>query len=536
MTRRFLRFFIPVTLLFLLILAGRLAAQGSSEYTQAESLVRQGQWDEGIAILQKILQSEPSNLKALNLMGIALTGKNELKDANLSFQRALKIDPHFYPALKNLAINEFTLKDLTAAQTHLAAALKFAPNDPVIRAYLGNIAYSRNEFRTAAAHFENSGRMLNDPGVAAKLVASDLAIGEQQRALKALAGLDRSKLDLRQQFGLGLVLAQHELYEQAIFYFQAVRNAHPESNDVAFNLALCYLGIKQYGQAIELLQSLVARGFVSAELYNLMAEAYEGNKQTQEAIDALRKATQIAPMDETNYVDLATLCTTYESYDIALEVVEVGLHHLPQSDRLIFQRGVIHAMQSKSDLAEQDFQLASKLAPEKNLSYVAMGVSYMQMGDLPKAIASLRRRIREKPNDATLHYLLGEALIRAGAAPGNATFSEAKLALTKSVRLNPKFPNSRVDLAKLYIKENRFDEAIEHLEQVRVLDPKDKAAYSQLAIAYRKKGKPELASAMLASLNKLNDEDRKGERRLRLTMAGGDAAPGNKAQTANPNQ
>jgi Flp pilus assembly protein TadD len=191
-------------------------------------------------------------------------------------------------------------------------------------------------------------------------------------------------------------------------------------------------------------------------------------------------------------------------------------------------------MQSKSDLAEQDFQLASKLAPEKNLSYVAMGVSYIQMGDLPKAIASLRRRIREKPNDAPLHYLLGEALIRAGTAPGNATFSEAKLALTKSVKLNPKFPNSRVDLAKLYIRENRLDEAIEQLEQVRTLDPKDKAAYSQLAIVYRKKGRPELASSMLATLNKLNDEDRKGERRLRLTMAGGEAAPGERK--ASPNQ
>ena len=536
MTRRLLRLFVPVTLIASLTAASLLAAQSSETYAQAESLVRQGQWEQGITLLQQIIQAEPANLKALNLLGIALTGKNELKDANAAFQRVLKIDPHFYPALKNLAINEFTLKDLTAAQNHLTEALKFAPDDPVIHAYLGNIAYARNDFRTAAGHLEKAGRMLNDPAIAAQLVTSNLAIGEQQKALKTLTGLDRSKLDLRQQFGLGLILAQHELYEQAIPYFQAVRDAHPESNDVAFNLALCYLGTKQYGSAIELLQNAVAHGLANAETYNLLAEAYEGNQQTQEAINALRKATQLAPTDESNYVDLATLCTTYESYEVALEVVEVGLHYLPQSDRLIFQRGVIHAMQSKSDLAEQDFQLASKLAPEKNLSYVAMGVNYIQMGDLAKAIASLRRRIRQKPNDATLHYLLGEALIRSGAAPGNAAFTEAKLALSKSVKLNPKFPNSQVDLAKLYLKENRLDDAIEHLERARALDPKDKAAYSLLAIAYRKKGKSEMATAMLATLNKLNDEDRKGERRLRLTMAGADSPPSDKTQTPSPNQ
>jgi len=83
-------------------------------------------------------------------------------------------------------------------------------------------------------------------------------------------------------------------------------------------------------------------------------------------------------------------------------------------------------MRNQFDLAEQDFQLAAKLAPGKNLSYVALGVSYMQVGDLPKAITSLRQRIKQKPEDPTLRYLLGEALVRSGATPGDSRFVEAK--------------------------------------------------------------------------------------------------------------
>ena len=86
-------------------------------------------------------------------------------------------------------------------------------------------------------------------------------------------------------------------------------------------------------------------------------------------------------------------------------------------------------MRNQFDLAEQDFQLAAKLAPEKDLSYVALGVSYMQLGDLPKAIASLRQRIKQKPDDFTLRYLLGEALVRSGATPGDAAFTKAKASL-----------------------------------------------------------------------------------------------------------
>lgn len=487
------------------------AAQALPDYSHAEALVRQGQWDQGIVLLKQLLQTEPTNLKALNLMGIALTGKGDTDGANRHFKQAVQIDPHFYPALKNLAINELGQKDVAAAQKHLTEALAFAPSDPMIHAYLGEIAYSRRDYRTAASSWAKSGDLQITPGIGPKLVECYLETGQQQRGLDLLRALDQEKLSPKAQFTLGLALAKHELYQQAVPYFQAVSGKYPESYDAAFNLAICLVQAKEFPKAIEVLRSLAGRGRKTAELDNLLAEAYEGNNQIQEAINALREATQLAPEDEDSYVDLATLCTTYEAYALGLEVIEVGLHHHPQSDRLIFQRGVIHAMQNQLDLAEPDFQLAAKLAPEKNLSYVAMGVSYMQSGDLPKAIAALRQRTRQKPNDATLHYLLGEALVRSGAAPGDSEFSEAKVSLEKSVRLNPKFAPAQVNLGKIYLKENRLDDALSHLEQARALDPKDKAAYSQLAVVYRRKGKPEIAKTMLTQLNQLNDQERQEE-------------------------
>ncbi len=507
------------------------AAQALPDYSQAEALVRQGQWDQGIVLLKQILQAEPVNLKALNLMGIALTGKGDIGAANQQFKHAVQIDPHFYPALKNLAINEFGQKDVAAAQKHLTEAVALSPNDPMIHAYLGEIAYSRRDYRTAASHWAESGDLQRDPGVGAKLVECYLETGQQQRGLDVLRTLDQENLSPKTQFALGLALAKHELYQQAIPYFQAVSSKYPESYDAAFNLAICLVQAKEFPKAIEVLRATAERGHKTAELDNLLAEAYEGNNQIQEAIDALREATQLAPEDEDSYVDLATLCTTHDAYALGLEVIEVGLHHHPQSDRLIFQRGVIHAMQNQLDLAEPDFQLAAKLAPEKNLSYVALGVSYMQLGDLPKAIASLRQRIKQKPDDPTLRYLLGEALVRSGATAGDAAFVEAKASLEKSVKLDPKFAPAQVNLGKIYLKENRLDEALSHLEQARALDPKDKAAYSQLAIVYRRKGKPEAAKEMLTKLNQLNDQDRQEEgHRKRLRSAEEASSPPESAQ------
>ena len=138
-----------------------------------------------------------------------------------------------------------------------------------------------------------------------------------------------------------------------------------------------------------------------------------------------------------------------------------------------------------------------------------------------KAIAELRGRIQQAPNDATLQYLLGEALTRAGATPGEPPFDEAQQALQTSVRLNATFAPARVDLAKLYLKQNRIDEAIAQLEAARTLDPQNTSAYSQLAIAYRRAGDAAKASEMLTTLNRVNAEERaEAGRRKRLQAVG----------------
>lgn len=510
------------------LLTASTAGAQSGTYAQAETLLRQGQWDQGIALLRELLATEPNNLKALNLLGIALTGKGDLVAADREFQQAIQIDPHFSPALKNLAMNEFTQKKIAAAERHFVEALAVAPSDAVIHAYLGHIAYSQHQFQKAVGHLERSGHLLHDPAVVSELAESYLETGQQQHAIDMLGEVDSKVFNPQQQFRVALALARHDLYSQAIPYFQAVQAAYPDSYDAAFNLAICHVLTKQFPQAITVLNSIASQGHKTAELDNLLAEAFEGNQQPQEAINALREATQLDPTDENNYVDLATLCTKYDSYDLGLQIIDVGLHYHPNSDRLIFQRGVLEAMTNRFELAENDFQLASRLAPNKNLTYVAMGVTYMQTGHIPEAIQSLRDRLKQKPDDPILLYLLGDALIRSGASPGDASFVEARSVLEKSVKLNPDLAASRVDLGKIYLRDNRVEDARQSLERALGIDPKDKTAIAQLAVVYRRSGKPELANSMLSNLNKLNEEDRQQDQRQRLRI--GNAPPAGQPQ------
>jgi tetratricopeptide (TPR) repeat protein len=475
-------------------------------------MVREGEWDQAIGLLEALLRSSPNNPKVHNLLGLALTGKGDLNEANKEFRTTLDVDPSFYPALKNLAINELTLKQPESAEKRFAAALRFAPRDPVCHAYLGAFAFERHHYQEAMEHFDTAGAYVaNLPGIRLDAVEAYLDGGRKQKALDLLSQIGVHMTDTQELFRAGYALARRNLYGEAIPYFQAVRDHSPQSYDAAFNLAVCFVQTKQFSPAIDLLTAVRERGNKTAEVDNLLAAAYEGDKRTREAMDILREAATLEPLDENNYLDLAALCSDHEAYELAIETLNVGLHYLPNSDRLVFQRGVIYAMTGQFDRAESDFELASSLAPEKDLAYVGLGITYMEKSNLPQAVNLLRQRTREKPGDYVIQYLLGEALLRSGARPGDPAMAEARTALEKSVKLNASFARSRIELGKILLKQDRVDEAVQQLERARELDPKDKAVYSQLATAYQHNGRDKEASAALATVIKLNDEQRERE-------------------------
>jgi predicted Zn-dependent protease len=102
--------------------------------------------------------------------------------------------------------------------------------------------------------------------------------------------------------------------------------------------------------------------------------------------------------------------------------------------------------------------------------------------------------------------VLGEALIRSGARPGQSDFLEASEALKAAVSARPSYASAQIALGYALLLSNSADAAIAHLEIGRQLDPKNPAVYSHLAIAYRKIGNKEHADKALATLEQLNAE------------------------------
>lgn len=486
----------------LLLLPGPVAGQpAASRYQEAASFLRLGQPARAATLLRDVLRESPSDFRAHNLMGLALAASGEREPANAHFRSAFELNPRFYPALKNLALNELAMGRSEAGKAHMLEVLKLAPADPVAHLALAEMDFGGRRFRSALAHYDRSRDLaLRDPQTSLNLARTCLELALRTKALAVLEQVP-PEADAAVQLQTGLLLMQLEKYEQAARRFGLARKGYPYQ--AGFNLALAYLKTRDYAATIRTGEELISQGFQKAEVYNLIADAYEANGDAQKAYDTLRQAAQLTPNEEGTYLDLASICINRDRYEVALQIVDIGLEHLPRSERLRIHRGVIMAMTSQFEQAQAEFQMAIKLAPRASLPYAALASLLIRKGELPKAVELLRRRSASGPADFLIESLLGDALGRSRPDPGSRDETEAVRALQKSIQLNPRFAPSRSALGKLYVRRNELARAIKELEKAIELDPENTAASYDLAQIYRKKGDAARARELFARVKKV---------------------------------
>jgi tetratricopeptide (TPR) repeat protein len=465
------RLYLELALAF--ILATAAFAQTPSVYEQAANSIQSGRFAEAVRMLKPRLQQVPGDLKALTLMGMAVSADGRLEEGNRYYRKALEVNSSFVPALQNLATNELVLGRAAVARSHFERLLDLTPADPAAR--LG-------------------------------LAQARIATGQASQASAALEGMPADAPPAA-HFAAGELLARLERYPAAARQFELAENGYPNPYDVGFNLTLAYTKSARYADAVRAGENLIAKGNRKAELYNLLAQAYEGAGKIVEAYGALRTATSIDPADPANYLDLIALCLTHQNYDLALEIADISISRLPKSGSLHMQRGIVLAMKEDFGGAKTEFETAVHLDPKRSISHVSLALILLQMDQPAEAVTVLRRRTGVSPDYLSL-WFLGEALNRAGLAEGSPEEKEAVDVLSRSVQMKSDVPQSRVLLAKLLARRGALDLAEKHLTRALELDAGNVNATYQLAQICQKKGETARARDLFAKVSKAKAEDR----------------------------
>jgi tetratricopeptide (TPR) repeat protein len=489
-----------------LITAVVAAQQRPSVYREAAERIQRGDPQGAVALLEPHLKSNPSDLRAQTLLGMALSAAGRLSEANECFRGVLRVDSQFVPALQGLALNEIALGRTQEARRYLEQLLKITPTNPVAHLAMGDLAYAGKDFRAVVAYYDRSGGLFRtDPRRLLNYAQALVESNRPESAKAALADLP-AEAEATMQFEAGLLLARLGDYQSAAARFEKARSHYPDRYEVEYNLALAYHKGNQPTEAVRILEHLAASGHSKAELYNLLGHAYRAVGRTQEAYEALRKAATLEPDDEANYLDLIALCLDQNNPDLAAEIADIGLQRRPESGRLWIQKGVVYAWKGLMQPARDAFARAAQLSKEMGLAHVALALALLQMNENAAAIELLRRRAQQ--DDYLAQWFLAEALYRSGAPPGSAEEQEAVEALEKSVRSKPDLGPSRALLGKLLFRRGDLEGAAAQLERALQIAPDDVSALYQLAQVYAKKGDVARSRELFARVSKIKANER----------------------------
>src|SRR5882762_590757 len=391
------------------------------------SLLAAGRYERALTVIEGALRSNPMDVRLWVAEGLAYRGLGRTRQSLGSFQHALALSPTLMAALEGAAEAAFALRDPHAAQ-YVRRILARDPQNATAHAMAGTLAFELKHCPDAIRHFELAQSVVDQDPV-------------------ALA-----------QFGECLLVTSQA--SKAVAVFQQWMAASPGSREARYALAVSLQAAGRPEEAATMLAHLTEGPAADGASLNLLAALYLQLSKVQEAINTLRRAVELAPTDERNYLDLAALCIDHNAPEIGLEVLDTGLRNVPGSARLLTIRGAVLANVGKTEEAQEDFEAASRVQADSYYGTVGLSILLAENERLAEAETLLRKRLRNHPHDPVLNYLLADVLVRKGASPGTPAFNEARRALDLAVHEQPGFAKAHVALGRLYLKEGAPDAAV----------------------------------------------------------------------------
>ena len=303
-------------------------ANADAAYRLAWVLFSQGRFDECIAVVDKVRQSQTLSAPILAVLGDAYLRKGDTTKAEESYLLALD------------------------AQTNTDALIGLA-----------QLWQTKGDTKMAVAYVDRASSLTNSPEQLYKLARVSLNLHLKDQAVVAL----KQAVVLRPDepsyhFALGTAwLNQPPDLQAAEQSFQQFLKLKPDDPQGQVHLGYVLLKQKKQAEARTWLLKSIGNGVGTPEAFYYLGLISQAENQDAEAIQLFQKSVQLAPSFASAHVALGSSYLKLKDYERAQQALEAGVKLSPDDSKAHYNLAMLYARLKNPEKAQEEMRIVERL-------------------------------------------------------------------------------------------------------------------------------------------------------------------------------
>lgn len=496
-----------------------------AQLKKGQILIGGGALDQAEEVLARVEELAPDDAGVSVMSGALKRRRGDLEGAEVEIMKALSKKPEHREGLLLLALVQADNGDLSAAEVTLRKGIAAHPDITGFQVLLIQLFEKQSRNDEAVALLKDLIQSKPDVvGYRVRLAGYLKDIGRSDEAedvLQVAVSTFPENTEIKMKY-LEFLSAERGL-PHAIAVTEELIAAEQDDAKLRLALARLHTAAGETEKAVSLYQNLIEAEPESPESVRAriqLAALYARKDKHDEAKQVVDQALLISAREPDALMLRATLVLT-EDPDQAIADLRTVIHEYPDRASVHELLGQAHASKEEYALAQEAFEKAIELEPQRSSAYLLFAHLRVRTGDMDGALAVLNRLLEKVPDDAKAleavaqiqmtrsdwEALAGTAnqvqndrpehalgyYLEGVAAQKLDDHDRAIGAFENALQRSPNAVEPLVAMARSLFVQNRVDEAEQRVSVVLQDKPNDSVALNLLGDLKLAQGKPEQA-------------------------------------------
>lgn len=453
-----------------------------ARYARGVLLYEENNLKKSAADFDFILQRQPKNYQALDMLGQLDLQLGEPREAAKALEQAAQLAPQDREVLFHYARALLKVHRNSQAMAVFDQFKQLPPEPP--RPYSGLLEYlslpAQEQGARYMAHLQTDVKMNPaDVTLRVRWAKALLTHGKNAEALETFDKILAMNPSATVLAECGDALMQHHEYPEARRFLGRAVEAGYKQNDTVLNLSIAIFHTAGPGRALAELDQVAPQNRLG-DYHLVRAQFLDSMGRAQQAARELTLGLESSPTRADLYFEAALFLIKHNQLGESLHLMQQAIHRFPDSSRLLLTQAIAFGLAHQLEQSKKELAQIESRWPEWSEPYLIHALILVGQSRPSQAMPLLETAIALGCKDPVAYYNLAWAYMES--VPANPP--EAAKAIEIALKSEPNDPYTQSLAGRIAYAQKNYPAAVQHLSAAIRLWPDMIEAHQALSATY----------------------------------------------------